>query len=810
MQNPNSLHKEEFEFALLNPQFRDLPTHEIKRKLSAIVNSSEASKYALSIWSAVVDHGGIDNISAVADQLLNTTIKNIIISHEGSKSGAPVVCKNLAQSLAQNDTVILISFGTNYIFSNLEGVIVINFSSPLSRSGYWGFLLGKWLTELGCIDNATGIIGSTLETSEFIIGLCDALEKGSCTLLHEHPYYYGYEKLDRLLAASQSVIYSSEYVKNGWLLALQADADKYLSHQKLKRLPQPLQSTLTKEYTLPTDYPVFGVDAFQLNITGAGHIQPRKGVHLFIEIIAELARLVKANQSLPNLMISATWIGLPEHETEYSLYIKSKAKWLQRELNNLQIEILPLCDNYLDYIVDSHIFLSTSTVDPLPNVVLDSLCSHTPAFVLSGHNGHEEYFLQNGLDCLVLDPKSIHTSAVRLMDFISKPKPEMQSVHQSIASLINTFLTQEQYASAIRKEAEYANSIYDSVSSKARLLNRQGWNDVLQEYGSHFVSYQFRERQAQYGAIVAGLHTYWGYFTKVQTPLVAKYTYRAFLRDAFSPAISNFLSSSHPHIVSILDPNQVRQVSEVTYDVHIHAFYPDVALRLIKRLESLGNPPSNIFITFPGELDPSLRLAESNSSLNLVFIEVPNVGRNILPISHVINHLKSQYFIHLHTKKSTHTDSLIIDKWNEYLLRTIFGKEENDHHIMKTLSMMNEQDIAFAYPLEPSFQQLGRNTAGIIELLNRLSNASIVHLPIGTIEREMVFSYPCGCIFISETQFAKKYIARLIGLVHPSEVKEPLPYDGTLLHAMERCFPLLASLTGQNIGLILPPPGTVR
>ena len=168
MQNPNSLHKEGFEFALLNPQFRDLPTHEIKRKLSAIVNSSEASKYALSIWSAVVDHGGIDNISAVADQLLNTTIKNIIISHEGSKSGAPVVCKNLAQSLAQNDTVILISFGTNYIFSNLEGVIVINFSSPLSRSGYWGFLLGKWLTELGCIDNATGIIGSTLETSEFI------------------------------------------------------------------------------------------------------------------------------------------------------------------------------------------------------------------------------------------------------------------------------------------------------------------------------------------------------------------------------------------------------------------------------------------------------------------------------------------------------------------------------------------------------------------------------------------------------------------------------------------------------------------
>lgn len=810
MANPHALNKEEFEFALLNPQFRDLPAHEIKRQLSAITNSSEASKFALTIWSAVVDHGGIENISSVAHHLLNKKISNIIISHEGSKSGAPVVCKNLSESLGKTGSVILISFGTNHIFNHLEGVIVINFSSPLSRSGYWGFLLGKWLTDLGCIDTGTGIIGSTLETSDFIIGLCDALEKGSCTLLHEHPYYYGYEKLDRLLAASQSVIYSSEYVKNGWRLALQADADKYFSHQKLKKLPQPLQSTLARDYTPPSDFPVFGVEESRLNIIGAGHVQPRKGVHLFIEIIAELARLVKTNRSLSNLAISATWIGLPEYETEYSLYIQSKAKWLQRELEDLNIKILPLCDNYLDYIANSHIFLSTSTVDPLPNVVLDSLCSHIPAFVLSGHNGHEEYFLQNGLDCLILDPKSIHASAVKLLEFISRQKHEMQEVHSNIAKLIDRFLTHEEYAVAIQKEAQYANSIYDSISSKSRLLNRQGWNDVLQEYGSHFVSYQFRERQAQYGAIVAGLHSHWGYYTKVQTPLVAKYKYRAFLRDAFSPAIATLLSSQHPHIVSIIDPNQVRQVASVTYDVHIHAFYPDVALRLIRRLESLSHSPSNVFITFPGELDPSLGFAQSSTNLNLIFIEVPNVGRNILPISHVVDHIESQYFIHLHTKKSTHTDSLIIERWNEYLLGTIFGNEANGLQVMKTLSMMHEQDISFAYPLEPTFQQLGRNTSGIIELLNRLDNASMARFTLGNIDKEMVFPYPCGCVFISEARFAKEYIAGLIGLVDPSEVSEPLPYDGTLLHAMERCFPLVASLSGLNIGLILPPPGTVR
>lgn len=810
MQNMNGLSKEEFEFALLNPQFRDLPAHEVKRKLLAIASSSDATNYALSIRSAVVDHGGIENVSLVANQLSNKIVSEIVISHEGSKSGAPVVCKSLSESLAQSGNVIVISFGNNNVFHDLQGVTVINFSNPLSRSGYWGFLLGRWLSELGCIDSSTGIIGSTLETSDFIIGLCDALEKGSCTLLHEHPYYYGYEKLDRLLAASQSVIYSSDYVKNAWQLALQADADKYISHHKFKKIPQPIQSSLPEENLQSYSFPDHRNKSFKLKVSGAGHIQPRKGVHLFVEIIAELARLASHVDGQANFSIHATWIGLPAHETEYSLYIQSKAKWLQRELDNLSIEILPTCDNYLDYIRDSHVFLSTSTVDPLPNVVLDSLCSCIPAFVLSGHNGHEEYFILNGLECLVLDPKSIRLSAEKILSFILKDQHEAREVQEKIAGLIDTFLSHQEYASQIRKEATYANAIYTTVSNKTRMLNRQGWNDVLQEYGSHFVSYQFRERQALYGAIVAGLHEHWGYSSKVQTPLVAKYKYRTFLREAFSPSIADFLSNPRSSLVSIVDPAQVRQYTPLPYDVHIHSFYPDVALRLIHRLEALASPPTNILITHPGELDESLSLANTNSDINIEFIQVPNVGRNILPIMHVAHRIQSKYIVHLHTKKSIHTDAYTIERWTEYLLSTLLGPESSSSRMAKIISLMEQHELAIAYPLEPTLQQLGRNTDGIIDVLARLNSASILSHTAGNITKEMMFPYPCGCMFVAETQFTQHYIARMIELIHPSEVSEPLPYDGTLLHAAERCLPLIASLSSRNVGFILPPPGVVR
>jgi hypothetical protein len=50
----------------------------------------------------------------------------------------------------------------------------------------------------------------------------------------------------------------------------------------------------------------------------------------------------------------------------------------------------------------------------------------------------------------------------------------------------------------------------------------------------------------------------------------------------------------------------------------------------------------------------------------------------------------------------------------------------------------------------------------------------------------------------------------MIDLIRADEVAEPVPYDGTLLHAAERCIPLIATLKRSSIGLILPPIGIVR
>lgn len=806
--NPN-LHQE-FEFALLNPQFRGLSAQQIAVKTRELRDSSQAFNYVYTIESAIVDHGGIDNIVDIKQWLSNTVITDIILSHEGSRTGAPVVCKNLASSMSQDGQPVLISFGENAVFKELDNVPLINFSNPGSRTSYWGFLLGRWLLGLGCLSDDTRIIGSTLESSEFLIGFCDAVNKGACIILHEHPYYYGHDKLERLFAAAQSVIYSSDYVLNGWKIALKSDADKYFHHWLWTKQPQPIQSVPRADNSLEGENELKLIPAKdnQIMISGAGHIQPRKGVHLFLEIVAELARRIQSSPQFSNYKIVATWIGKPEHATEYSLYVSSKANWIQRELENLKIDLLPSCDDYLAYIQDSDIFLSTSTVDPLPNVVLDALASGVPAFVIGGSNGHEEYYRLHGMGELVLPPNSIESSAQACVEFLSSGGENHNLTRSRMENLIKTFPSQASYAALVREEATKANAIYQDVCRSALRLSREGWIDIVRDYGSHFVSYQFPERQLEYGSIVAALHAYWGYHSKVQSPLSAKFTYRKLIHALLTE--QSLESIKNHEIASIIDLNKQAQESNSNYDIHIHSYYPDVALNILQRIEKFSQHPRKVLITYPHKVAHEVEAILNETTLNIVCIETPDIGRNILPIKYLTQHIESDYLIHLHTKKSTHSDPTMIEKWNEYLISSLIGNEQHPSRITKILDTMHERHCAVAYPLEPTYQQIGRNSAGMNKIIHQLHANSLIPASSNSLKNEMYFPYPCGCMFIAETKFYLKTLVPMINLVDEDEITEPLAYDGTALHAIERCIPLAASLTGKNVGFILPLAGYTR
>lgn len=804
-----SCHKE---FALLNPQFRDLNKNDIEAKILALKTSREASDYIFTIDQAIRHCSNIADIEVISRKLECLKITEIFVSHEGSLTGAPVVSRNIVDEFSKNGTPLLISFGQNDAFRNLNNTIVLNFHSSKSRIAYWGYLLGIWLIQLGCISSRTKIIGSTIESSDFLIGVCDALNRGSCTLLHEHPYYYGVERLERLLAASQKIIYSSDYVLNGWITALKSDADKYFFNWQMTKQAQPIQSIATKRYDMTKEATTkyITADSDKLAISGAGHIQPRKGVHLFLEIIAEIARSINKYPNLSGKRIVATWVGKPKNKTEYTLYIESKANWLAREFPNLEINILAHCSNYIEHIQDSDIFLCPSTVDPLPNVVLDALQIGVPAFILKGCNGHEDSYRSHGLSELIMEPSCIESSANTCLSLVNSSVENQRLVKRKISQLLSSYPSHSEYAKIVKKQAKLASLIYLKISKSSSFTIKSGWESVLRKYGSYFVPYQFPERQTEYGALVAGLHNYWGCPSRVASPLTAKYDYKRLIAKFMPKDRASNMPQPRREMAVIIDPQKEAIKSEVGYDVHIHSFYPDICEEILHRIELLPKLPRKVLITYPRGLNKETINLQNSTSLDLDFVETPNIGRNIIPLKHINGRIESDYLVHLHTKKSLHSNPKIIEAWNKYLLSTLIGKGGSSSRLINILDTMVSKSIKLAYPLEPTYQHLGRNAAGMNNLLRRLHKHNIISGSLNDLSAEMFYSYPCGLMFVASKDFVQTILAPMISVINYDEVKEPLPYDGTMLHAAERCIPLLATINECDIGFILPPSGITR
>lgn len=803
------------EFRIVNPHARLLANANISEIIDneTIKRNKEGTIYELvSFEDAVLNASGFSDFSEIEAQLRTHSFSSIVVSHEGSVTGAPVVCANLCRSLSNNN--ILISFGSNQVFTSLsDDTLLLNFVNQDRRTAQWGFILGSWLLEKACLSEDLAIIGSTIESSSFISGLCLALDKGACTLLHEHAQYYEVSRLEQLLASSQTIVYSSEYVKSSWLKALSHDCDGLISSKNLVILPQPIPSNvdhsldnLTKNST--------EVVTHALRICGAGHVQPRKGVHLFLELCREVAVLASAED---NLSLEVIWIGMPKEDTEYSQYIMSKARSLSRNVANLNISLLPTDPSYLEEIKKCDLFVCPSTVDPLPNIVYDAICVGVPAFIFSMGNGHAEYYRKFGLDMLILDQNNLKSSAESVFSFWINSQNRQNDVLLKYKKLLYSYPSQEEYSERILSLARqssklragtlrYISKTVDfSMSAERLALGHFPFSPPSQVYNNALTARQLLDL--------------WGYKRLWLSASEAKYSFlRCFLK-LVGPSKNKLSGESTVNKVAkdlvfvFRQPSTSFANSNVApqYDIHLHAYYPDAAIANCNFFRKLAHRPNNVVITFVNEETREIIENASPRDLNLHFIKVANIGRNLLPILSACSSLSSPYTIHLHTKKSLHSSADMVEKWTSFLFDTLFG-DDCCSRLSENLQMMESSQIDFAYPLDPNVQWIGRNADLMNEIILRMKLNGLIDVNSvsGSIAKGDQIPYPCGYMFIAKTKFLKDVVYPVLNLLSTNEIQEPLPYDGTMLHALERLTPLLATLLDKRIALLVPGPNVSR
>ena len=240
-------------------------------------------------------------------------------------------------------------------------------------------------------------------------------------------------------------------------------------------------------------------------------------------------------------------------------------------------------------------------------------------------------------------------------------------------------------------------------------------------------------------------------------------------------------------IISAKDDGRI-DTKKTKVALHIHVYYADLIHEIASRLQFNETKP-DLYITTPKykEVMSYAEALEETGSKIVDIIETPNKGRDIGPlVTHLGTYLERNYDIygHIHTKKSIGIDNISARKWRYFLYQNLLGSQDTNmmDKIVKTL--VEENTLGLVFPDDPYCVGWSGNKKAAEQLAMKLK--------INKLPRSLEF--PVGTMFWAKS----KALSRLynLNLRWEDMPREPLSYDGTILHAIERLIPIIAEVDG--------------
>lgn len=222
--------------------------------------------------------------------------------------------------------------------------------------------------------------------------------------------------------------------------------------------------------------------------------------------------------------------------------------------------------------------------------------------------------------------------------------------------------------------------------------------------------------------------------------------------------------------------------------IHLHLFYPDVALDLIERVARLGRADIDVLATFTGALDSAIDRALDTIPGRVVRVETPNRGWDIGPLLDLLPLIAEEGYAavcHLHTKKG---DSGFASAWREMAYDGLIADAGLVGRILDTFA--NEPDLMILGPAK-----LYKSSAA-----HQFRNAEIVSALAPKVLAPMYpladWGFFAGTFFWARPQLLER-VARVADFSGAASER-----DGTHAHALERLFGLAAVADGGAVGTV--------
>ncbi|MGY4643127.1 rhamnan synthesis F family protein [Cellulomonas sp. URHB0016] len=537
-------------------------------------------------------------------------------------------------------------------------------------------------------------------------------------------------------------------------------------------------------------------------VIGAGTIAPRKGVEFFIQAA------VNAHRTAPGVPVVFAWIG--DRIPPLQWYIDDLHEQVRRsDAGGIVTFLAPVADLAPLYERANILFLS-SRLDPLPNVTIDAAIAGLPVVAFDGASGYAEWLHRDaGLSDLVVGHLDSAAAAATIVALAEDPE------------------RRREYGERLRRAAEVAFDIgryaarLDELGLAAKRRAVQALDDaaVIEESGRFSAELyagtgaagplpSYVEQYVRRSALVAPrARPRAGLIARRPTegfnPLVYAERAPGYDPDRDGDPFADYLRKGEPAGPWRRQVIRPRQSPVPAPDpvprvlVHGHFHYPDLAADLLERLAGNETPVALVLTTTSASKVDRLSRGLERSGLARWDVRlVPNRGRDLAPLFTQLGADELNEYdlvLHVHGKKSPHVESATADRWRTFLWENLVGGQA---------PMLDE--ICAAFAADPTLGLVSPEDPHLNDWdLNRSAAESLVARLGLTTTLPNHFDFPMGSMFWARPQALRPALeAKLTWDEYP---EEPVPIDGTMLHALERILPFVVEEAGYTYAKTVVP-----
>lgn len=711
----------------------------------------------------------------------------LVISHDSSANEAPILAWNIARAFNSQSNVVLLTLRAGKMDGAFLEYCCVSLVLPDGVEASEE-ILSKGLAELPCGLKVDFALVNTMQAWR-LPHLLQRQGIASVLLIHEFAAFIRPDEAFRHACTwATNVVFSSPITH-----AAMVQRHPELDQVPVVVLPQgrcelPGQGNTSHRCNLQlTEFPELSqlhssswLQECQL-ILGAGAVQPCKGVDLFVATAHRLQQLA------PHRPLLFLWLGDgydPEQDFTTSIWIEDQ---IQRSGLTHNLHILRGSSTlYTNLLPLAHLFLLTSRLDPLPNVAIDALSEAVPVLCFEQASGTATWMQDDPLlarHCLgrYLDPAHLAQKSLQLLE--NSSLREQLSTHGQQRAAISFAMS------------SYGQTLYQLGINSQKKLQQQTIDRLLLEQSStlvpEFVCLPSQPEQ-----------------TDLELAYLQSWSQRILPRKPFPGFNPGVYAEHHAGELGLEDPlshylrtGQTRGpwntpviescqgasplATDIQVGLHVHVFYPDLLEEILQRLCHNRTRP---FLVISVNDDEGIQVSVKQLLLSYDFADAelviaPNRGRDLGPFLVKCGRQLEQTFQiygHLHTKRSALIGAKQANQWRTFLLDNLLGTAQIAMLDSIIAAFAMDAQLGLVYPDDPHVLGFGKNRNAAQTLCTQL---------------KLEFALPTALNFPVGSMFWARRGALAPLLDHPWCYEdfpiEPLGYDGTILHAIERLLPLI-------------------